>query len=508
VTTDRLDEWMSKNATSRERGNWRRLQGVPLEKLTVEERAALDDVATEEVVPVVVAPPGDPMPNARAFVREHYEHAIHDRLAHHGGQFKTWDGTCWPEVDDRALRAAMYRHFDGATYLDAKEEKKPFQPTMRKVADLIDALRAVVHLSTSVTAPAWLGKRPALGPQPPADEIVSCQNGLLHVPTRTLYTHTPRFFVHHSVPFAFDPDAPAPTRWLAFLDELWPDDGECKRTLREIFGYMVAGDTRQQKIFGLVGPRRSGKGTIARVLTGLVGRHNVAGPTISGLAQNFGLQELIGKPVAIVSDARLRSDQAILTERLLSISGEDTLTIDRKYKDPWTGRLPTRFLLLTNELPRLNDSSGALASRFILLQFTRSFYGKENTALTDELLEELPGILNWSLDGFEHLLTRGRFVQPTSAAEALRELEDLGSPISAFVRDRCTVGPHEVAVDALFDEWKAWCTDNGRDRPGNRQVFGRDLRAAVPGLRTRRPRDGFERARHYIGIGLGGDHNG
>jgi putative DNA primase/helicase len=55
-----------------------------------------------------------------------------------------------------------------------------------------------------------------------------------------------------------------------------------------------------------------------------------------------------------------------VVERLLSITGEDTLTIDRKYREPWTGRLPTRFMILTNELPRFSDSSGALASRFVV----------------------------------------------------------------------------------------------------------------------------------------------
>jgi len=452
----------------------------------------------------VVDPPGDPMPNARRFVAENYQHEEHDRLVHHGGSFKHWDGTSWPEVDDRALRASMYHHFDGTFYRDAKGNARPFQPTMRKVADLVDALRAVVHLSTATTAPAWLGAPPAPAP---ATETVSCLNGLLHIPTRTLYPHSPQFYVHHSVPFPFEAAAPPPARWLRFLDELWPDDQQSKDTLAEILGYLVAGDTRQQKIFGLIGPRRSGKGTIARVATGLVGRHNVAGPTISGLATNFGLQELIGKPVAIVSDARLRADQAILTERLLSISGEDTLTIDRKYKDPWTGKLPTRFLILSNELPRLNDSSGALASRFILLQFTTSFYGRENTALTDELLAERPAILNWALDGFERLVRRGRFEQPTSAAEALREMEDLGSPTAAFVRDRCALGPHEVAVDDLYGAWRSWCADNGHDRPGTKQTFGRDLRAAVPGLKQRQPRDGGDRVRTYVGIRLGGDHS-
>ena len=105
------------------------------------------------------------------------------------------------------------------------------------------------------------------------------------------------------------------------------------------------------------------------MLKGLLGPHHVAGPTMSGLSTNFGLQPLIDHPLAVISDARLgsRTDANVVVERLLSISGEDTLTIDRKYRDPWTGQLPTRLMVLTNELPRLHDSSGALAGRFIYL---------------------------------------------------------------------------------------------------------------------------------------------
>ena len=53
----------------------------------------------------------------------------------------------------------------------------------------------------------------------------------------------------------------------------------------------------------LIGPTRAGKGVIARVLKALVGRGNYAGPTLASLGTNFGLSPLIGKPLAIVSDA-------------------------------------------------------------------------------------------------------------------------------------------------------------------------------------------------------------
>ena len=75
--------------------------------------------------------------------------------------------------------------------------------------------------------------------------------------------------------------------------------------------------------------------------------------------------------------------------------------------------------------------------------------------------------------------------------------------MGAFVRDLCDVGPaFEVDKDVLWDAWKEWCADEGRDRPGTKAVFARDLRATVPGLTSIRPRDGEERSHAYRGIQL------
>ena len=216
---------------------------------------------------------------------------------------------------------------------------------------------------------------------------------------------------------------------------------------------------------------------------------------------------LIGKPLAIISDARLggRTDASAVVERLLAITGEDTITVDRKYREPWTGRLPTRFLILTNELPRLTDASGALASRFIVLLLTRSFYGQEDLTLEGRILRECPDILHWALTGYDRLRARGHFVQPASAEQAAEELADLGSPVGVFVRERCVVN-HFLCVECeiLFVAWKQWCGEQHRDHHGTIQTFGRDLRAAVPTLATIQGRDSKtgNRHRYYQGVGL------
>jgi putative DNA primase/helicase len=94
-------------------------------------------------------------------------------------------------------------------------------------------------------------------------------------------------------------------------------------------------------------------------------------------------------------------------------------------------------------------------------------------------------------------------LQPRSALDAVQQLEDLGSPIGAFLRERCVIGAgHSVGVSHLFDAWCEWCKAQGRDHPGTAQSFGRDLRAAIPGIKVIQPRDGEDRLRFYQGIWL------
>jgi putative DNA primase/helicase len=254
----------------------------------------------------------------------------------------------------------------------------------------------------------------------------------------------------------------------------------------------------------LIGPKRSGKGTISRILASVMGAANVVAPTLTGLSTNFGMQPLIGKRIAIIGDARIsgKVDTAVISEHILSVTGEDLVTIDRKNREAWTGKLDTKFVLVSNELPRLADASGALASRFIVLLLVKSFFGSEDRGLFQRLIKERSSILRWAIAGYDRLCERGYFIQPDSANEAVRELEDLGSPIGAFVRDQCIIDSMQITLAAdLYEAFTQWCNAQGRGMVSTLQTFGRDLRAAVPGLKVTQPRE-FNQKRCYQGIGL------
>ena len=456
--------------------------------------------------------PQDPLRSAQEFVAGRhlrFEPFFAERdlpaLHYQQGLFYRWDGSHYVAIEASEIRSELYQFLDAAQRWDVKNTQPTrFQPTANKVNDVMDGLRALANVPQAVEMPTWLDGAPEDAPAP--HEIIAFRNGMLHLPTLTLWPHTPAFFTTNGLDFDLLASDLTPGEWLRFLDQLWPDDPQAISTLQEIFGYCLTGDTRQQKIFMIVGPKRSGKGTISRVLTALLGKHNICAPTLSALGQNFGLQPLIDKRLAVISDARIgnRADQHTIAERLLSISGEDTVTIDRKYLVPWTGRLQTRFLILTNELPRVSDASGALASRFILLTLRRSFLDREDHGLVERLLDELPAILLWSIVGWHRLRERGHFLQPSSSSQMALDLEELGSPVTEFIRDHCEIGADlEVPVASLFAAWCRWC-GAAKLSPGTIQIFGRDLRAAVPSIEVKKRRIGTKReqSRVYAGLGL------
>jgi putative DNA primase/helicase len=442
----------------------------------------------------LVLPAGAPLRAAEEFVKRCHSVAEISLLRHYRGQFYLWTGTHYASHAEETLERDLYVFLNEALVVGKNGEAGPFNPTKNKVLEVVHALRRGTMVRPEWDVPCWLRN------------LVACRNGILNLETRELATHDPLFFATNCLPLDYDPAAPKPKRFRQFLEELWPADEndewdrEEEDTLQEIFGYLLTSDTRQQKIFLITGPKRGGKGTIVFVLEHLLGKDNVVYQTLSSIAGEFGRWPLIDKKLAVVADARLgsRTSTSGVAETLLSVSGGDPQTINRKFGPFWTGRLAVRFLITTNVLPAIRDASGTIASRFIMLKLTESFFGREDTELQPTLLTELSGILNWALDGLDRLRKRGYFRQPASSRQQIRLLEDIAAPVGAFLREWCEQGPDaRVKTKELHRAYKSWSEETGQKALAA-HMFGKELRDFVPTLHT----SGVGARRNYVGVAL------
>ena len=362
------------------------------------------------------------------------------------GDFVSWNGAQYINLDVNKMRKKIYSFF---------EQEGAQIAGKARYGDIVDALKAQTYLEAQT--PCWLGDDE---PPAPVDELLGLSNGILHLESGELYTASPSFFNDYAVNFDYDPHAPEPKNWLTFLNELFPTDPESIEALQQWFGYLLTRDTRYQKALMCVGPKRSGKGTIGRVWEGLIGAANITSPTITNLGTPFGLESLLGKSLAIMSDARLskNSDVQAAAENILRITGEDSVSVGKKHVTNAEGRITARIVMFTNLLPALLDAGGALASRFIVIKFTQSFFGKEDSTLYEKKLKpELPSILNWSLEGLRKLREAGQFLQPESGNGAIKELTRESTPMLAFIEDAVILDANEWTLkDEVYTAYLSW----------------------------------------------------
>lgn len=380
------------------------------------------------------------------------------------GNFYRHDGARWARMAMDEVRRELWTLTADAMYEPAPGKPlKRWQPNTNKINNLVDALKALL-----------------LHMEDPDPNIIALANGVLGDKPGELLPHDPKRFNLHALPFNFDHQAECPN-WDKFLQSVLPGDTAAHNFLAEWFGYYLSGATKQQRMLSLVGPKRCGKGTIARVLTALMGADSVSSPTLGEIGGSFGEQSLIGKKLGILSDVRWKGANASeAVPILLAIIGEDSRSVRRKNQVNWEGRLPVRFLAMSNDVPTFSDASGAFACRMMHIEFKESFLGREDMDLEGKLLAELPGILNWALRGLRRLNERGRFASPDSSKGIEEEVRDNASPYRMFVNECAEL--EEGAEETVSDVARAyadWCARRGRTRDNHSNAsLSRGVRSA------------------------------
>jgi P4 family phage/plasmid primase-like protien len=427
------------------------------------------------------------------------------------GEFFQYKGDRYSKLSRSSLECRVgesIKAYIDKNWVDAGNTKKSApKVSARLIHDVLKATASQAYLKDSQELNSWIGGGTS-------NECVALKNGILNLnemfkpvnernEANIFQPHSSRWFSCTRLPYEFDWQAKCPT-WVQFINEVFNGDRASIECLQKWFGYLITDDTRLQKMLFVIGERRSGKGTILKTMIELLGRDAVASMSLSQLEGSFALQSLTDKTAVVIPDARLsgRSDEVQITERMLSISGEDPQSIDRKYMEPLNSvRLPVRFTLFSNMLPAFSDSANAFPSRCLFLCMPNSYLGREDLSLFDRIKAELPGILNWSIVGRWMLLKDKRIEQPESGKKLMIQMQSIASPVSVFLDQECT-REGEVEPKELFDAWCAWCKENEICNKKDLQNFTKSVRDVMPGLVTRRPRMGGSQRNVLVGLSI------
>jgi len=307
------------------------------------------------------------------------------------------------------------------------------------------------------------------------------RNGVYHIEERSLVSITPDIFLTTTLPYDYDPQALCKL-WEWFVADIFNGDQECVDLLQEWMGYCLIASNHMQAMMFFFGVPGSGKSTVGRVIEALLGRDRVAAANTNSFKDLFGPAALMNKYVAIMSESRdtNRGDIDKLLQAWKAITGGDTISVRRLYKNAMDARLFCRLMYIANDVLPFDDTSQAMSGRTNLLYFPNNYrLSNPDRTLDVKLISEIQGIALWAIEGLRRLLANDRFTVPGASEEHLKGITELTNPIGAMLDECCLFGREDasyVKASTLYSLWCGWCKATNTRNDLSRIAFGMKIR--------------------------------
>lgn len=339
--------------------------------------------------------------------------------------------------------------------------------------------------------------------------LLNCKNGTLNLKTGNFYKHKATDYITKVSGVNYDPTAKC-ERWETFITEVMSGDVEKSEFLQKSLGYALTGDTCYETMFILFGATtRNGKGTSMETFLKICGDYGkTCRPETIGMKSNNSssapsedVARLAGARFVNISepDKKLTLSAALLK----TLTGNDTINARFLHENSFDFKPQFKIFTNTNHLPLVTDLTLLTSGRVKIIPFERHFEEwEQDKGLKAEFSKEenLSGILNWVLEGYEKLQKTG-FEVPLSVQKATNAYQQENDKFGQFV-DECLEanGYCEERTSHVYNAYQNWCMTNGYYCE-NAKNFKAEL-STIGTIVRKRPKAGGEKTTLFLGYKL------
>ncbi len=432
-----------------------------------------------------------PLGVATQWLREVHTDGIYTLFRRHRGDWRQYDGICYRKVESDILDSRLYRYLKDKYYIETRETKKgittvrkPYLPDEFKLRKIKHALLldAQIQNGSSADEPFIIRGYKSDLKFDRAKQVVF-KNGVLNVEINEFTSLKPELYITSTLPFEYNPDADCPL-WQVTLRDWWDDDKDSIRLLQQWFGYNLIATNYLETMMIIYGRPGSGKSTITKVLAAILGDLLISLET-KDLSYTFGMERIAHKNAILMSEDQTikRADADMILQAIKRLTGGNIISVRAKYQESYDTEPYARLTYECDTLPRFVDNAQALDRRVSMLQLTKSFTAAPDVTLKERLVNEIPGITNWAIEGLRDLIKTNKFLKPKASEAAKKELQLMTSPIAAMA-DQCLCFDDIEAFTPtiqLFDLHREWFKESGFNLY-SLPWFGRILITAFPDL--------------------------
>lgn len=419
------------------------------------------------------------------------------------GRWYFWQEHFWEEDDvehlqDLIMRSIRHRYKAASEIHDEKFREATRGWAIKSESEgRTSALRRLLQRSGRVVLPA---RKWDVDPN-----LFAVANGVLHLDTGSFVDGTPEQLIHQHSRVVYDPAARAP-RFEKFLDEIFEGDSDLIYYMQRALGYSLTGLNTEQLLFFCHGAGSNGKSVLFAVLADILGSYGVSIPSATFTrnvmnTQTNDLAMMQGKRFVMAAESL--SATKMDEQKLKKISGGDELTVRFLHHEFFSFRPIAKVWLFLNHMPMFDDDSYSFWRRVRLIPFQRTFKGEDiDYQLIPKLQSELPGILNWLVDGARLWYEEGLKVTPESVTLATEDVRQGNNRLVDFLAEWCEEkDDYSEKASTLYTAYIRWAEFRNFQRRDimSQNAFGRLITDKYKKIRT-------QEGNYYQGITLKVEH--
>ncbi|MCL5269113.1 MAG: phage/plasmid primase, P4 family [bacterium] len=398
--------------------------------------------------------------NAERFRDQHSGAAVFDVRA---GCWRVWTGKVWRrdetgEVMRLAHKTARSIYREAAAAKDSKVAEALGHHAAR--SESRDRLKAMVELAQSL-----MTLEP--GRWDSDNWVLNANNGTIDLRTGELRPHARMDYITRISPVNYGMGARSEL-WERVLNEALPDLATIGYFQRAAV-YSMTGDTREEKLFLVIGPEATGKSTVIEAIRAAAGDYAMTAnfESFTKRVGDGGVRNDIARlqGARFVSGSEVDEGRGLAEALVKNLTGGETVTARFLYREEFEFQPTFKLWLGCNHAPRVKDDDGAMWRRIVRLPFERTIpKGKRDPTVKARLKDPLdggPAVLAWLVAGCLAWQTQGLGESPAveAATAAYRADQD---PLKGFFEDCCVFVPHaRVAVKELREAYESWAHDVG-----------------------------------------------
>ena len=169
------------------------------------------------------------------------------------------------------------------------------------------------------------------------------------------------------------------------------------------------------------------------------------------------------KGARMVFTDEIPSGRTINESLVKSLTGGDTINARNPHEKPFSFESTHTMWCFGNHKLNIRGNDTGIWRRVHLIPFTYTFPEEERRERSEVIAEfkaELPGILNWVIEGFQSYKEKGLMV-PDIVSSATQEYREETDTLGAFIDENCVLDKeHKCALKNFTKAYIKWCEEN------------------------------------------------